>query len=273
MGNLRAALRMGQQWSCQETRPSADLLKAVEQERCTAIYGVPTMFIAELEQLDRESFDSARFGRNHGRRNLSRAGHAGSHRSNAYERKSRSPMDDGVPPIRFQTSPDDPLLRRCRRSAASSRSSIASWLMKAARPCRLTPGELCTRRLFGDARILGEPQKTADAIDTDGFMTAATSPCSTSRDSEKSSANQGHDYPRRREHLSEGNRGISYRTSEVEDVAVVGLPDERYGEEVCAWIRLSANEQASEEEIREFAGRGFAHYKVPRFIRFSTPFR
>ena len=58
----------------------------------------------------------------------------------------------------------------------------------------------------------------------------------------------------------------------IEDVAVVGLPDERYGEEVCAWIRLSANEEASEEEIREFCRDQIAHYKIPRFIRFVDAF-
>ena len=50
------------------------------------------------------------------------------------------------------------------------------------------------------------------------------------------------------------------------------MPDERYGEEVCAWIRLTAGEQASEEEIRDFCRDQIAHYKIPRFIRFVDAF-
>jgi fatty-acyl-CoA synthase len=63
-----------------------------------------------------------------------------------------------------------------------------------------------------------------------------------------------------------------YRHPKVVDVQVVGLPDSRYGEELCAWIRLAEGEKANEEEIRAFCRDQIAHHKVPRYIRFVTEF-
>jgi fatty-acyl-CoA synthase len=58
----------------------------------------------------------------------------------------------------------------------------------------------------------------------------------------------------------------------VEDVTVVGVPDARYGEEICAWIRLRAGASATEEEIRAFCRDQIAHYKIPRYVRFVDAF-
>ncbi len=251
------------------------VLKAIEQERCTALYGVPTMFIAELEQLDRKSFDlgSLRTGIMAGAicpepvmREVIERMHM-SEVTIAYGMTETSP-------ISFQTSPDDPLLRK-----VSTVGRVQPHL-----ECKLvdengqtvpvgTPGELCTR---GYSVMLGywdEPKKTADAIDSDGFMHSGDIAVF---DEE----GYGEIVGRIKDMIIRGGENIYPKEIEeflidhpkIEDVAVVGLPDERFGEEVCAWIRLSAGQQASEEEIREFCRDQIAHYKIPRFIRFVDAF-
>ena len=251
------------------------VLKAIEQERCTALYGVPTMFIAELEQLDRESFDlsSLRTGIMAGAicpEPLMREVIDRMHMSEvtiAYGMTETSP-------ISFQTATDDPLERR-----VSTVGRVQPHL-----ECKLvdesgnivpvgTPGELCTR---GYSVMLGywdEPQKTADAIDSDGFMHSGDIAVF---DEE----GYGEIVGRIKDMIIRGGENIYPKEIEeylidhpkIEDVAVVGLPDERYGEEVCAWIRLSADERLTEEEIRDFCRDQIAHYKIPRFIRFVDAF-
>jgi fatty-acyl-CoA synthase len=63
-----------------------------------------------------------------------------------------------------------------------------------------------------------------------------------------------------------------YRHPKVQDVQVVGVPDPRYGEEVCAWIKLREGESATDEEIRDFCKGQIAHYKIPRYVRFVDAF-
>ena len=251
------------------------VLKAVEQERCTAIYGVPTMFIAELEQLDREQFDlsSLRTGIMAGAICPEPVMREVIDRMHMSEVTIAYGMTE-TSPISFQTSPDDPLIRR-----VSTVGRVQPHL-----DCKLvdengetvpigTPGELCTR---GYSVMLGywdEPQKTADAIDSDGFMHSGDIAVF---DEE----GFGEIVGRIKDMIIRGGENIYPKEIEeflidhpkIEDVAVVGLPDERYGEEVCAWIRLSAGEQASEEEIRDFCRDQIAHYKIPRFIRFVDAF-
>jgi fatty-acyl-CoA synthase len=63
-----------------------------------------------------------------------------------------------------------------------------------------------------------------------------------------------------------------YRHPKIQDVQVFGIPDQRYGEELCAWIKLRAGETLTAEEVREFCRDQIAHYKVPRHIRFVDEF-
>lgn len=251
------------------------VLRAIEQERCTALYGVPTMFIAELEHLDSESFDlsSLRTGIMAGAicpEPLMREVIDRMHMSEvtiAYGMTETSP-------ISFQTATDDPLERR-----VSTVGRVQPHL-----ECKLvdengktvpvgSPGELCTR---GYSVMLGywdEPQKTADAIDPEGFMHSGDIAVF---DEE----GYGEIVGRIKDMIIRGGENIYPKEVEeflidhpkIEDVAVVGLPDDRFGEEVCAWIRLTAGEQASEQDIRDYCRDQIAHYKIPRFIRFVDAF-
>ena len=253
----------------------ASVLKAIEQERCTALYGVPTMFIAELAQLDDESFDlsSLRTGIMAGAvcpepvmREVIERMHM-SEVTIAYGMTETSP-------ISFQTSPDDPLERR-----VATVGRVQPHL-----ECKLvdekgdvvpvgSPGELCTR---GYSVMLGywdDEQKTSDAIDAGGWMHSGDLAVF---DEDGFGAIVG----RIKDMIIRGGENIYPREIEefllghpkVEDVAVVGLPDELYGEEVCAWIRLEADEQMTEKELRDFCRDQIAHYKIPRYIRFVEAF-
>ena len=83
---------------------------------------------------------------------------------------------------------------------------------------------------------------------------------------------QGHGDPRRRERLSARDRGISLSPSQDPGRAGVRRADDRYGEELCAWIRIRSGETLTAEEIRAFCQGQIAHYKIPRYVKFVDEF-
>ncbi|MGA8785870.1 MAG: AMP-binding protein, partial [Polaromonas sp.] len=134
-------------------------------------------------------------------------------------------------------------------------------------------GEFCTRGYSVMHGYWDDPARTQEAIDAEGWM--HTGDLAT-MDSEgyvnivgriKDMVIRGGEniYPREIEEFL-------YRHPKVQDVQVVGLPDKRYGEELCAWIVTRPGETLSEEEIRDFCKGKIAHYKVPRYIRFVPGF-
>jgi len=138
---------------------------------------------------------------------------------------------------------------------------------------RSVPGELCTR---GYSVMLGywdDPERTAEAIDADGWM-------HTGDIGVIDEQGYGGIVGRSKDMVIRGGENIYPREIEeflyahpkVADVQVVGVPDSRMGEELCAWIRLAAGESYTEEEIRNFCRVRIAHYKVPRYIRFVDEF-
>ena len=135
------------------------------------------------------------------------------------------------------------------------------------------PGELCTR---GYSVMLGywnAPDKTAEAIDAarwmhtgdlavmdaDGYLNIS------GRIKDMVIRGGENVYPREIEEFL-------YTHPDVLDAQVIGVPDVRYGEELCAWVKLKAGEQATEEELQAFCRGQIAHYKIPRFIRFVDSF-
>ncbi len=267
---------MARPWSCRATRSTPEaVLKAIEQERCTALYGVPTMFIAELSEPDFDRFDlsSLRTGI------MAGAVCPEPVMREVIERMHMRDVTIGygmteTSPISFQTDADDPLDRR-----VTTVGRVQPHL-----ECKLvdehgdvvpvgTPGELCTRGYSVMIGYWDDPQKTAEAIDIDGFMHSGDL---ATFDEQGFAAIVG----RIKDMIIRGGENIYPREIEeyllghpsVEDVAVVGLPDEKYGEEVCAWVRLEAGEQLTEEELRAFCRDQIAHYKIPRYIRFVDAF-
>jgi len=251
------------------------VLKAIQQERCTALYGVPTMFIAELSEPDFDSFDLS---------SLRTGVMAGAICPEPVMREviERMHMRDvtigygmtETSPISFQTSPDDPLERRVTTVGRVQPHLECKMIDEQGNIVPVgTPGELCTRGYSVMIGYWDDPQKTAEAIDADGFMHSGDL---ATFDEQGFGAIVG----RIKDMIIRGGENIYPREIEeyllghpkVEDVAVVGLPDEKYGEEVCAWVRLEADEQMTEDELRDFCRDQIAHYKIPRYVRFVDSF-
>jgi fatty-acyl-CoA synthase len=250
-------------------------LAAVEAERCTALYGVPTMFIAELASAGFAARDlsSLRTGIMAGapcpvevmRQVLDRM-----HMSEvtiAYGMTETSPVS-------FQTSVDDPVERRVS-TIGRVQPHLEAKVVDA--EGRLAPrgvaGELCTRGYSVMQGYWDDAARTAEAIDADGWMHT----CDLATIDAVGYANivgrikdmviRGGEnvYPREIEEFL-------YTHPKVADVAVVGVPDARFGEELCAWVQLGPGEQATEEDIRAFCRGQIAHFKIPRYVRFVDAF-
>jgi fatty-acyl-CoA synthase len=255
----------------------AATLEAVAAERCTSLYGVPTMFIAELALPDFESYDlsSLRTGIMAGspcpievmKQVVERMGMA--EVSIAYGMTETSPVST-------QTRVDDSLDRRVStvgRTMPHLESKVIDPETGLTVP-RGTPGELCTR---GYSVMLGyweQPDKTAEVLDTARWMHTGDLAVMddegyvniTGRIKDMVIRGGENVYPREIEEFL-------YTHPDVLDAQVIGVPDERYGEELMAWVRL--REGAAEltaEAVREFATGRLAHYKIPRYVHVVDEF-
>jgi fatty-acyl-CoA synthase len=138
---------------------------------------------------------------------------------------------------------------------------------------RGTPGELCTRGYSVMIGYWDDREKTADSIDADGWMHSGDL---ATIDDEGYCNIVG----RIKDMLIRGGENIYPREIEeflfkhpkIEDVAIVGVPDRKFGEEICAWVKLRAGETCTEDEVRDFCRGQIAHYKIPRYVRFVPAF-
>jgi len=251
-------------------------LRAVEEERCTSLYGVPTMFIAQLEHpaFSRYGIDSLRTGIMAGAPCPIDVMRQVTERMHMPEVTICYGMTE-TSPVSFQSSADDPLEARVATVGTVHphiECKIVDPRTGAAVP-RGEPGELCTR---GYSVMLGywnDPEATALAIDSARWM--HTGDLAAMREDGyvnivgrlKDMVIRGGEniYPREIEEFLHAHPKIS-------DVQVIGVPDSKYGEEVCAWIRLREGETATQEEIRDYCRGQIATYKIPRYIRFTTEF-
>jgi len=251
-------------------------LRTIEAERCTSIYGVPTMFIA---QMDHPRFGSVRL------ETLRTGIMAGAPCPIDVMRQVIGRMH--VPqvticygmtetsPVSFQSQIDDPIDLRVStvgRVMPHLECKIVNPETGATVP-RGTPGELCTR---GYAVMLGywnDDEATAVAIDRAGWMHTGDLAV---MNGDGSVAITG----RIKDMIIRGGENVSPREIEeflhthekVSDVQVIGVPDQKYGEEVCAWIRLHDGVTATEDEFRDFCRGQIATFKIPRYIRFTSEF-
>ena len=251
-------------------------LRAVQEERCTSLYGVPTMFIAQLEHpaFSRYRIDSLRTGIMAGAPCPIDVMRQVTERMHMPEVTICYGMTE-TSPVSFQSSADDPLEARVATVGTVHphiECKIVDPRTGAAVP-RGEPGELCTR---GYSVMLGywnDPEATALAIDSARWM--HTGDLAAMREDGyvnivgrlKDMVIRGGEniYPREIEEFLHAHPKIS-------DVQVIGVPDSKYGEEVCAWIRLREGETATQEEIRDYCRGQIATYKIPRYIRFTTEF-
>ena len=251
------------------------VLQTVASERCTVLHGVPTMFIAELAHPQFAEFDltSLRTGIMSG----SPCPIAVMRRVVAEMHMPQLTIAYGMTetsPVSFQSQPDDLLERRVstvgRVHPHVQVKIIGEDGLVAPRG---TPGELLTRGYSVMRGYWGDEERTRDAIDPGGWMHTgdlaiidAFGYCNIVGRVKDMIIRGGENiYPREIEEFL-------YRHPAVTDVAVVGVPDAKYGEVVCACIRLREGAACTEEEIREYCRGQIAHYKVPHHVRFVDGF-
>jgi len=251
------------------------VLETVAAERCTVLHGVPTMFIAELEHPRFREFDLS---------SLRTGIMAGAPCPIAVMQRVIAEMHmpevticygmTETSPVSFQSGTDDPLERRVS-TVGRVHPHVEVKIVDAAGEVtrRGVAGELLTRGYSVMTGYWNDPERTRDAIDPDGWMHTGDIAVI---DDEGYCNIVG----RVKDMIIRGGENISpreveeflYRHAAVLDVAVVGVPDRKYGEEVCACIRLREGAVVTEEEIRDFCRGQIAHYKVPRYVRFLDGF-
>ena len=251
------------------------VLEAVATERCTALYGVPTMFIAELDHQDFASFDLS---------SLRTGVMAGAPCPVAVMQRVQRDMHmpevticygmTETSPVSFQSHPDDPLDKRVSTVGRIHPHVEVKIIDGNGRVVALgETGELCTRGYCVMRGYWDDPERTVEAIDSARWM--HTGDLAT-MDAEGYVEIVG----RLKDMIIRGGENISpreieeylYRHDAIQDVAVFGVPDPRFGEQVAAWVRLKPGATASAEDIVDFCRGQIAHYKVPRHIRFVDDF-
>jgi fatty-acyl-CoA synthase len=250
-------------------------LEAVAAERCTALHGVPTMFIAEMDHADFAKFDlsSLRTGIMAGSPCPIEVMKRAVERMHLAEITIAYGMTE-TSPVSFQSSTDDPVERRVS-TVGRIQPHIEVKIVDADGRIvpRGMPGELLTR---GYSVMLGywnDEEKTREAIDparwmhTGDFATIDDEGYCNIVGRIKDMVIRGGEnvYPREIEEFL-------YRHPKIQDVQVIGVPDPRYGEELCAWVRLRDGAAATPEEIRAFCEGQIAHYKIPRYVKFVDAF-
>jgi len=255
---------------------AATTLQACARERCTSLYGVPTMFIAELGEPDLASYDlsSLRTGIMAGSPCPIEVMRQVTERMNMSEVTIAYGMTE-TSPVSTQTSADDPLDKRVTtvgRVHPHVEIKIVDPETGETVP-RGTSGEFHTR---GYSVMLGywdEADRTAEAIDSAGWM--HTGDLAVMDDEGyvnivgriKDMVIRGGEnvYPREVEEFL-------YTHPDVVEVQVIGVPDVRYGEELMAWIQLRDGADTTAADIKDFCKGAIAHYKVPRYIKFTDDF-
>ena len=271
MGNLGATSHGATVVYPAETFDPAATLAACAQERCTSLYGVPTMFIAQLEHPDFSSHDLS---------SLRTGIMAGSPCPIEIMRRVSNEMGVGEMAIAFgmtETSPvttqvriDDTLENRCStvgQVMPHTEIKIVDPATGRIQP-RGEPGEFMARGYMIMQGYWDEPERTAETIDAGRWM--HTGDLATMDE---------HGYVRVvgriKDMIIRGGENIYpreieeflYRHPAVADVQVIGVPDERYGEELMAWIVVREGQALDEETMREFCRGQIAHYKIPRYMK------
>jgi fatty-acyl-CoA synthase len=250
-------------------------LTTVAEEKCTTLYGVPTMFIAELDHPEFSRFDLS---------SLRTGIMAGAPCPIEVMKRVNTEMNMGevtiaygmteTSPVSFQSATDDPLERRVStvgRIHPHVEVKVVDFDGKVVP--RGERGELCTR---GYSIMLGywdEREKTSDVLDANGWMHTGDLAviddegyCNIVGRIKDMVIRGGENlYPREIEEFL-------YRHPKIQDVQIFGVADARYGEELCAWVRVRSGETLTSDEVRAFCQGQIAHNKIPRYVEFVEEF-
>ncbi|NRA85648.1 MAG: AMP-binding protein, partial [Gammaproteobacteria bacterium] len=247
------------------------------QEKATALYGVPTMFIAVLEHPEFDTFDvsTLRTGIMAGSICPTEVMKAVNSKLNMHDVQIAYGMTE-TSPVSTQTAGDDPFDKRVS-TVGRTQPHLESKIIDVATG-EISPrgeiGELCTRGYSVMLSYWNNPEGTATAIDKEGWM--HTEVLATMDDDGyvsivgriKDMVIRGGEnvYPKEVEEFL-------YTHPAISDVQVTGVPDKKYGEELIAWVKLQENaEPVSEEQLRAFCKGNITHYKIPRYFKFVEEF-
>nr|XP_022323457.1 acyl-CoA synthetase family member 2, mitochondrial-like [Crassostrea virginica] len=257
------------------TFDAGQTLKAASQERCTSMYGVPTMFIDMLNHRDFDSFDLS---------SLYTGVMAGSPCPVETLKQviSRMNMDrvtvcyglTETSPVTHQSLPTDAVEKRVTTVGRPHSHVECKVIGEDGGTCPInTPGELCTRGYNTMLYYWDEPGKTNDVIGIDRWFHTGDI---AEMDEEGFCKIVG----RIKDMIIRGGENVYpteieqviYKHPKVKDVQVVGVPDERLGEEICAWVQVKENQSVSEEEIKAYCKEKLARFKVPKYISIVPEF-
>ncbi|HEX3426349.1 MAG TPA: AMP-binding protein [Acidimicrobiales bacterium] len=251
-------------------------LQAIEAERCTSVLGVPTMFISMLAHPEFTSFDLT---------SLRTGMMAGSPCPVEIMKQCVNEMHMGdvtigygmteTSPVSTQTSPDDPLEKRVS-TVGRVHPHVEVKVVDPASGATVAidePGELCTK---GYSVMLGywnNPEGTAEAVDPEGWMHTGDLAV---MDADQYVSVVG----RIKDMIIRGGENVYpreveeflYRHPDIVDVQVIGVPDPKYGEELCAWVRLRDGATLTRDDIAAFCAGRIAHFKIPRYVHVTDQF-
>ncbi len=255
-----------------ESYDAKQVLEAVQAERCTTLYGVPTMFIGELNHPDFAGYDlkSLRTGIMAGSPCPIEVMRAVVDKMGAKEITIAYGQTE-TSPVSTQTRTDDPLERRVT-TVGRALPGLEARVVDPSTNEPLPPGQIGEYVVRGFTIMQGYykmPEATAKTIDADGWLHSgdlATMDAEgyfniTGRIKDMIIRGGENIYPREIEEFL-------YTHPKVADVQVIGVPSERYGEEVMAWVKLKEGQTATEAEIREFCKGRISNFKVPKYVRF-----
>lgn len=252
------------------------VLEAIQEEKATAVYGVPTMFFAELNHPDFSQYDMS---------SLRTGVMAGSLCPSELMKRVNNEMNMNEVEIAYGMTETSPVSTQTRHDAPfDKRTTTVGTIMPHTEIKIVDPesgqvvpigekGELCTRGYCVMLGYWNDPEKTAEAIDAARWM--HTGDLAT-MDEEGYISIVG----RIKDMIIRGGENVYPKEIEeflskhpsIATAQVIGLPDEKYGEEICAWIQVDTGVQLTEEEVKDYCKGKIAHYKIPRYIRFVTDF-
>ena len=250
-------------------------LEAVQAERCTALHGVPTMFIAELDHPRFREFDLS---------SLRTGIMAGAPCPVEIMRRVRSEMhmeevliaygQTECSPVNHMTAADDPIEKRVE---TVGRPGPHLEIKIADERSRVVPtgqrGEICTRGYSVMRGYWDDPERTRETLDDAGWLHSGDVGVMDERGYVRIVG-------RIKDMIIRGGENIYPREVEeflfthpkIQEVQVFGVPDSKYGEQVCAWIRLRDGAELTEQDVKDYCRDRIAHFKVPHYVRFVTSF-
>ena len=275
LGNLACVTHGAAMVSPSEGFDPVATLDAVQAEGCTGLHGVPTMFIAMLEHPEFGRFDlkTLRTGIMAGSPCPVEVMRRVVDRMHMREVTIAYGMTE-TSPVSFQSAHDDPIERRVSTVGRIQPHLEVKIIDEAGRIVPPgVPGELLTRGYSVMRSYWDDPTGTAKAIDEARFMHTgdlatidAEGYCNIVGRLKDMVIRGGENiYPREIEEFL-------YTHPAIADVQAFGLPDHKYGEELCVWIRRREGAQLNEQEVVAFCRASIAHYKVPRYVRFVESF-